>query len=151
MRLWFVVGCWAAPAFRVWTSRMSTWWPPDHTVTGHPERVVLQGDVGGRIYERTADGAEHDWGEVTVWQPPSRLAYLWHLGIDRAIATEVDIRFVARGETATRIEIEHRGWERLGDAASSWREQNVAGWQSLLPHFRAAAEKSATEKGKPDG
>jgi hypothetical protein len=131
----------------MWTSRIGTWWPPDHTVTGQAEQVVLQGDVGGRIYERTADGAEHDWGEVTVWQPPSRLAYLWHLGLDRARATEVDIRFVASGEAATRIEIEHRGWERLGEAAGAWRQRNVAGWQGLLPHFQAAAEKSARHEG----
>jgi len=41
---------------------------------------VLQAGVGGRIYERAADGTEHEWGEVTVWQPPERLAYLWYLG-----------------------------------------------------------------------
>ena len=61
--------------------------------------------------------------------------------LDRARATEVDIRFVARGSVATRIEIEHRGWERLGEAAELWRARNNAGWQSLLPHFQAAAEK----------
>lgn len=147
LRMSFDVACSAEHAFGMWTSRIGTWWPRDHTVTGHPEQVVLQGDVGGRIYERTADGAEHDWGEVTVWQPPSRLAYLWHLGLDRASATEVDIRFLARSETATRIEIEHKGWERLGDAAESWRERNTAGWQGLLPYFKAAAEKPAPEKG----
>ncbi len=85
LRMSFDVACSAEHAFGVWTSRRSA--PggrADHTVTGEAEQVVLQGDVGGRIYERTADGAEHDWGEVTVWQPPTRLAYLWHLGLDRA-------------------------------------------------------------------
>lgn len=148
LRLSFDVACSAEHAFQVWTSRIGTWWPPDHTVTGGSVQIVLQGDVGGRIYERTADGAEHDWGEVTVWQPPSRLAYLWHLGTGRVSATEVDIRFIASGESATRIEIEHRGWERLGEAGSSWRERNVAGWHSLLPHFLATAEKSAMKEGK---
>ena len=141
LRISFDVACSPEHAFRVWTSRIGTWWPPDHTVTGRAELIVLQADVGGRIYERTPDGAEHDWGEVIVWQPPSRLAYLWHLGLDRGRATEVDIRFVAQGSVATRIEIEHRGWERLGEAAELWRARNNAGWQSLLPHFQAAAEK----------
>ena len=59
--------------------------------------VVLQAGVGGSIYERAADGTEHEWGEVTVWQPPERLAYLWYLGRDRAAATEVEIRFLAAG------------------------------------------------------
>jgi len=75
---------------------------------------------------------------VTAWQPPARLAYLWYLGRDRADATEVEIRFLARGAYATRIEIEHRGWERLGPAGEQWRGRNRAGWQSLLPHFIAA-------------
>ncbi len=138
LRLSFDVACSREHAFSVWTANISTWWPRDHTVTGKAEVVVLQPDVGGRIYERTADGAEHDWGEVTVWQPPARLAYLWHLGADRAHATEVDIRFIAKDEASTRIEIEHRGWERLGEAADIWRARNQTGWRTLLPHFLAA-------------
>jgi uncharacterized protein YndB with AHSA1/START domain len=135
----FDVACSAEHAFSVWTSRIGTWWPADHTVTGHDDLViVMQGGVGGRIYERAPDGAEHDWGEVTIWDPPTRLAYLWHLRRDRSDATEVEIRFLAQGTRATRIEIEHRGWERLGSAADQWRDQNRAGWQTLLPHFLAA-------------
>ncbi len=137
LRLSFDVACSAEHAFRVWTARIGTWWPPDHTVTGRAELVVLQSGVGGRIYERTADGAEHEWGEVTVWQPPARLAYRWYLGRDRADATDVEIRFVAQG-AATRIEIEHQGWERLGATADQWRDRNRIGWQTLLPHFVAA-------------
>jgi Activator of Hsp90 ATPase homolog 1-like protein len=137
----FDVACSADHAFSVWTSRIATWWPPDHTVSGQPEQIVMQGVVGGRIFERTTDGVEHEWGEVTHWQPPSRLAYLWHLGGDRTVATEVDIRFLPQGATATRIEIEHSGWERLGPAGDVWRERNRAGWDSLLPHFNAALTK----------
>jgi uncharacterized protein YndB with AHSA1/START domain len=143
LRMSFDVGCSAEHAFRVWTDRIGTWWPPDHTVTGQAELIVLQGSVGGRIYERTADGAEHDWGEVTVWEPPARLVYLWHLRRDRADATEVEIRFISRGAAAARIEIEHRGWERLGSAAGEWRERNRAGWRTLLPHYLAVIEKPA--------
>ena len=57
--------------------------------------VVLERRPGGRIFERTASGVEHDWGEVTVWEPPARFAYLWHLRRDRSDATDVEIRFVA--------------------------------------------------------
>lgn len=128
-----------AHAFRVWTDGIDRWWPLDHTVTAEPGlRVVLEGRVGGRIFERTPDGQEFDWGEVTVWEPPHRLAYLWHLRRDRADATEVDIRFVASGPSATRVEIEHRGWERLGADGLSWRDRNRGGWETLLPHYVAA-------------
>jgi len=142
LRMSFDVACSADHAFRVWTSDIGTWWPHDHTVTGRDDlTVVLQCRVGGRIYERTPEGAEHDWGEVIAFDPPERLAYLWHIGSDRADATEVDVRFVAHGEGATRIEIEHRGWERLGARGVAWRERNHAGWESLLPHVKEAMGK----------
>ena len=141
LRMSFEVACSAEHAFSVWSSGIGTWWPQDHTVTGKAEEVVLQSRVGGRIYERAADGTEHDWGEVTVWQPPTRLAYLWHLGGDRAGATTVEIHFRALGTATTRVEIEHSGWERLGRAGQEWRGRNQAGWQSLLPHLMAAIVK----------
>jgi hypothetical protein len=140
LKISFDVACSAEHAFSVWTSRIGTWWPPDHTVSGEADLVVLQGGVGGRIFERTADGVEHDWGEVTLWQPPTQLGYLWHLGADRTAATEVEVRFVARGAT-TRIEIEHRGWDRLGSTGDQWRDRNHAGWDTLLPHFLAEIAK----------
>jgi hypothetical protein len=142
LRMSFDVACPVEHAFSVWTSQIGTWWPRDHTVTGQAGvAIVLQTGVGGRIYERTSEGIEYDWGEVTVWKPPTQLAYLWHLGRDPEAATEVEIRFVALGAAVTRVEIEHRGWERLGNAAQQWRDQNQAGWQTLLPHFVAAIGK----------
>jgi hypothetical protein len=139
LRMSFEVSCPAEHAFAVWTSGIGTWWPADHTVTGEDDlTVVMQGEVGGRIYERTRDGIEHDWGEVTVWSPPTRLVYLWHLRADRSDATEVEIRFVATDPASTRVEIEHRGWDRLGSRADPWRDRNRAGWATLLPHFQAA-------------
>lgn len=137
------VACSAEHAFAVWTGRIENWWPADHTVSGRPDaQVVLEPRVGGRIYERTPDGAEYAWGEVTVWEPPHRLGYLWHLRRDRADATDVEIRFVAAAESWTRVEIEHRGWERLGADAQIWRDRNRVGWTTLLPHFDAAATRA---------
>jgi uncharacterized protein YndB with AHSA1/START domain len=139
LRFGFEVDCPVGHAFAVWTSGIGTWWPADHTVTGEAGlHVELEGRVGGRVYERTTGGEEHDWGEVTAWEPPSRLAYRWFLRADRADATDVEIRFSALGEGCTRVEIEHRGWERLGARGPAWRERNTAGWTTLLPHYRAA-------------
>jgi Activator of Hsp90 ATPase homolog 1-like protein len=139
LRITFDVACPAEHAFAVWTTQIGSWWPSDHTVTREPDLlVVLEAGVGGRIFERTIDGAEHDWGTVTVWEPPSRLGYQWHLGRDAGEATDVDIRFVARGPHETRVEIEHRGWERLGQIADAWRDRNRTGWETVLPHFAAA-------------
>lgn len=136
LQMSFDVACSAEHAFDVWTSRMGTWWPVDHTVTGRDDvMVVLQGGVGGRIFERTSEGVEHEWGDVTVWEPPTQLGYIWHIGRERSDATEVQIRFVPRGTDSTRIEIEHRGWDQLGTEAAEMRDRNVIGWQTVVPHF----------------
>ena len=114
IRLAFDVPCPPALAFEIWTSGIDGWWPADHTVSGDDDAtVVLEPVPGGRIYERTRTGVEHDWGEVIAWEPPVRLAYLWHLRRDRSDATEVEIRFEPLGSSGTRVQIEHRGWERL--------------------------------------
>lgn len=148
LQLSFDVACSPQHAFDVWTSRIGTWWPTDHTVTGsHEAVVVLQSGVGGRIFERTSEGVEHDWGEVTVWKPPTHLGYLWHIGREREAATEVEIRFVPRGEAITRIEIEHRGWERLTDGGEL-RDRNQIGWKTLVPHFVEAIQKEEIQKGE---
>jgi uncharacterized protein YndB with AHSA1/START domain len=72
---------------------------------------------------------------VLVWEPPRRLAYLWHLRTDRADATEVEITFVPDGDGATEVRIDHRGWERLGARGDAWRERNRRGWDTLLPWY----------------
>lgn len=140
IRLALEVDCPVDHAFVTWTQRIGQWWPTDHTASGQADTtVMLEGRVGGRIYERTADGVEHEWGEVTSWEPPVRLAYRWHLRRDRADATDVEVRFADRGDGTTRVEIEHRGWERLGAEGAEWRDRNLGGWSSLLPHYVAAA------------
>ena len=148
LALSFDVACAPDRAFALWTERIDQWWPGDHTVTGrHDLTVVLESGVGGRIFERTPDGTEHEWGEVTLWDPPVRLGYLWHLRRDRADATDVEVRFVPRGDGGTRVEVVHSGWDRLGADAGTWRDRNVAGWTTLLPHYTAAAHAMVT--GRP--
>jgi len=126
-------------AFDVWTRDIGRWWPADHTATGEDGlTVTLEPRVGGRIFERTTDGRESDWGEILVWEPPRRFVYTWHLRRSIEESTEVEIRFVATAPDATRVEIEHRGWERLGSEGPSWRDRNRGGWETLLPHYVAA-------------
>src|SRR6478735_10186165 len=118
----FDVACSAAHAFATWTACIDTWWPSDHTVSGDSAaQVVLEPGVGGRIFERAPDGREHDWGQVVRWDPPTDLAYLWHLGGAPESATHVAIRFHVLGAHTTRVEIEHTGRERLGaTAGETW-------------------------------
>jgi uncharacterized protein YndB with AHSA1/START domain len=140
IELSFDVACSPSHAFDLWTRRTSTWWPTSHSVsTERGLTVTFEQQAGGRIYERTPQGAEHEWGRVLTWEPPTRIVYSWHLRADAADATEVEIRFLAAPAGGTRVEIEHRGWDRLGSLGESRRDGNLAGWSSLLPHFAERA------------
>jgi hypothetical protein len=141
LTLRYEIGCAAEHAFEVWTSRFSTWWPPGHSTSGDPDTVVvLEARLGGRIFERTPDGTEIEWGEITLWDPPQRLGYRWHIGRDDSQATDVVLTFVDVGDGRSRLEVVHQGWERLGAEGLSYRQANTAGWGALMPSFAAAAE-----------
>jgi len=143
IELEFTVACSPEHAFEVWATRASLWWPHAHSRSGGPGlTVTFEPRRGGRIYERTTEGVEHDWGEVTVWQPPNRLAYLWHIYGDRADATEVEVVFTGRGDS-TRVSIVHGGWDRLGDRAADLRDLNRAGWAGVIPPYRAGCSSLA--------
>lgn len=137
LRFEFEVACDAAHAFRTWTSRATAWWPRSHTVArDQVAEIVFEPHIGGRVYERTRSGLENEWGAVTAWDPPRRLAYLWHIATDRAHATDVEIRFVRIGPAATRVVIEHGGWDRLGaERGQAWRDENQGGWRGVLPDY----------------
>jgi uncharacterized protein YndB with AHSA1/START domain len=138
LELEFAVACSPEHAFAVWAEKTSLWWPRGHSVSGHPEvTVVLQPWPGDRIYERTPDGVEHDWGEVLAWEPPRRLTYLQHVYGARDVATEVEITFTGRPGAST-VSVVHRGWERLGALGPDLRKRNRRGWDALVPQYRQA-------------
>jgi len=87
-------------------------------------------------------------GEVTIWEPPSRLVYLCTCGATGRTRP----RSRSGSSTGTGwgrgVEIEHRGWEALGAGAVDWRDRNHGGWATLLPHYVAAAEVRAAP-GRP--
>ena len=141
LELSYEIRCSPEHAFEVWTTRLSTWWPKGHSASGNPDTlVVLEPRHGGRIYERTPDGAEIDWGEITEWSPPRRLGYTWHIGRDRGDATDVELTFVDLGDGTTRLDIVHTGWEHLGVDGAVFRAANTSGWNALVPSLVAAAE-----------
>jgi hypothetical protein len=139
LRLSFTVACPPEHAFATWAHRTSLWWPPGHTVTGEQRlEILFEPWVGGRIFERTTAGREEDWDEVVLWEPPRRLGYLWHLRADRTDVTEVEVAFTGQDDGSTRVDIEHRGWDRLGERAPAWRERNQRGWRGIIPTYVAA-------------
>ncbi|MGH7764991.1 MAG: SRPBCC domain-containing protein [Candidatus Dormibacteraceae bacterium] len=87
------------------------------------------------MYERTPHGHEIEWGEIVEWDPPRRLRYRWHIATEPRHATDVEIVFHELADSHTRVEIEHGGWDRLGEKGQAWRDSNHAGWDGVLPAF----------------
>jgi uncharacterized protein YndB with AHSA1/START domain len=117
-------------AFRVYTEGIATWWPLEtHSPSGKSETLVIEPRAGGRLYERTRDGEEVDWGEILVWDPPHRLVHSWHLGRD--VATDVELRFIPQGDD-TLVELVHSGWERHGEYAADLRASYDSGWDFVF-------------------
>ena len=119
-------------AFRMYTEELGSWWPLESHArnTERRDTAMVEPRVGGRLYERTRDGEELDWGEVQVWDPPNRLVHSWHLGRPET-ATEVEVRFAPEGDD-TRVELVHRGWEVLGDEAAARRSRYDSGWDFVF-------------------
>ena len=133
-----IVNCSPERAFAVYTREMSGWWPfATHSVGDHTDRAVIEERTGGRMYEVEADGTEHPWGTVTVWDPPHRLAIAWRVNPDALAATEVEITFTALGDGCTEVRVEHRGWELLADPAAS-RDGYDEGWDAVFGAYLAA-------------
>jgi len=133
----FDVGSSSSHAFDVWTTKPSLWWPRSHTITQDQDlTVVFEPFEGGRIYERGADGSEHEWGEILVWEPPSRVEYLWHLFFDRSEATEITVTF-SDLDTGCRVRLVQTGFEKLGtDVGPERRRRTNSAWLEITGHFR---------------
>jgi uncharacterized protein YndB with AHSA1/START domain len=126
-------------AFRVFTERMGEWWPVER-YSVHEELATeagLEPGLGGAVFEVWRDGRE-TWGEITLWEPPHRLAFTWRPGLPPEEATEVDVRFTAQGES-TLVELEHRGWEARGDRAVEARAAYENGWPAVLERYAKVA------------
>ena len=125
-------------AFDVWTSRPSMWWPRSHTITQDSRvSIVFEPYEGGRIFERGTDGAEHDWGEILIWEPPARVGYRWHLFFDRNEATEVTVTF-APVESGTLVTLTQTGFESLGDPGIERQRRTNQAWLELTGLYRGA-------------
>jgi uncharacterized protein YndB with AHSA1/START domain len=127
-------------AFDVFTRQIGAWWPlPTHGLYGTDAGVVAFED--GRLVERATDGRCTVWGEVLAWDPPHRLVMTWHPGQDVDEASEVEVRFTA-SDGGTRVELEHRGWERFGESAMQRRHRYVGpgAWGHVLDHFAGVAD-----------
>jgi len=137
-------------AFRVFSERFDAWWPRTHSIGDSPlKEAVIEAKVGGRWYGKLENGTEAEWGDVLAWEPPRRMLLAWRIGtdwkFDPDLLTEVEVTFTPEVGGATRVELEHRHLERMGEGAEGARAQfdSDGGWGLLLRLFAEIAEQAS--------
>jgi len=137
-------------AFDLFVHRMESWWPEDHHMLDMTDdeldRMVVEPEAGGRIYDVAKSGNECCWAHVLAYEPPVRFAFswditpTWQIEQDRARCSEVNVSFEPDGD-GTLVRLVHRhldrhgeGWEGMRDAVGS-----PGGWGRGLSAFVAAA------------
>ena len=140
------VNCSVEHAFATFTERIHEWWPLgthsiDQGETGSPpETVIFQGGAGGQIFERTKGGEDLKWADVVAYEPPHRFVLAWNPSREQERPqTEIEVTFTAESD-GTRVDLEHRGWERLGDQAGEARQSYSEGWQHVLAGYAEKAQ-----------
>jgi uncharacterized protein YndB with AHSA1/START domain len=135
-----------ARAFEVFTSGLGRWWPLDHGIGKTPRKAaVMETRLGGRWYELAEDGTETPIGRIIVWEPPQRFVVTWDINSqwqpDITVSSEVEVKFIADGADATRVQLEHRKFEQMGAGPGEKMRKDVdGGWPGLLERFRSEAE-----------
>jgi uncharacterized protein YndB with AHSA1/START domain len=142
----------AERAFRIYTEEIDSWWPRTHHIGNAPlERVILERRAGGRCYSKQTDGTECDWGTVLEWDPPRGFVMAWQVSPawqyepELAKASEVEVQFTPEEGGYTRVDLEHRHFERHGTGAESMRSKvdDPGGWSGLLRLFQVRAEQES--------
>jgi len=80
-----------------------------------------------------------------LWEPHSRLVLYWEITADWQhdpnLKTELELRFIADGKNATRVELEHRRLDLYGARRDEMRRvfDTEGDWGRLLEAFAQTA------------
>lgn len=135
-----------ARVFDAFVNHINEWWlrkgkfsysfAPEKT---QPKHVHFEPRLGGRYYEIFENGEEYQIGQITIWEPPNRLAYTWK-GEEYKAPTTVEVIFSeANGQTL--VTLTHSGFEAAG--VPDYAESYGIGWDEILGKFDSWLAKEA--------
>lgn len=140
----------AAPqrAFDAFVHEISAWWQPYglfEFTRGKSGELAFEPGRGGRLTETYDDGSVFEIGRITVWEPPTLLAFTWRqASFGSEMVTRVEVRFEPAGDE-TRVVLEHTGWDsvpqkhvaRHGFPLDVFQQRHAEWWQALLVRYRS--------------
>jgi uncharacterized protein YndB with AHSA1/START domain len=90
-------------------------------------------------------------GHVLVWEPAQRFVCSWEISADwksdprRTFASEVEVRFVSAGPGLTRVELEHRHFERMTPPGGEKLRGDVdRGWPTIMQLYAEAMARESS-------
>ncbi len=135
-------------AFELFTRKFGHWWPHDYSYSGE----VLAGIEFGRAegewcYELGPHGFRCDFGRISKWEPPSRVAFTWQIGPkstpqpNPSKASLVTVTFAERSAGQVSVTVEHSDFAKHGEGAAHYRAEMASeyGWPFVLEQYAAAA------------
>ncbi len=120
------------------------WWPKEYTWSKEKlENIFIEQKKNGMCIEKGPFNFECDWGRVIHWNPPYGLVFTWQISPKREPepnpdkASEVEVNFTEEENSRTRVELEHRCFEKHGDDAKEYREalDSELGWKYILNRY----------------
>ena len=140
-----------AEAFEFFTGKIDRWWPKEHHIGQTPVvESLIEPFVGGRWFSKHEGGEESVVGHVVVWQPAERFVVTWEISGEWKseprieFASEVEVRFIAESAARTRVELEHRGFERMEKGGEAMRDGVDNGWPGILDSYAALCARKAS-------
>ena len=117
-------------AFRLFTERISEWWPKTHRLSKDPESELILAE-SGRFWERARDGREIELGRVRVWEPPQTLAMDFYMGTGPAQPTSLEVTFTP-AQDGTRVTVRHNALPETGDLWNQFAPRFEQSWDAVL-------------------
>ena len=144
-------------AFDVFVRRLADWWPlTPFSVGGDRVRtVVVEEGVGGKVTEVWDDGTERVWGDVLEWDEPASFVMTWNV---TGTPTVVALRFAQVSDAVTKVDLEHRGWDKLTEAElgedcaipGGYRGGAFhQGWAEILGRFQDHVDRASSTGTEP--
>ncbi len=141
-------------AFAVFAQYPLEWFPEAHVFVKNRVSLVIEPRVGGRYFERGADGTEIAWGTVVEWDPPRRIVLTWRVGanwapvFDDEKASFIKVDFEPLGPSSTQVALTHADLHRHGAAAPGiYAALNGPDPGETLERYREVVRRHAADGG----